>query len=169
MEHSDTNTGIAFGAMPSSMSASPPVTKYASSGDVSIAYRVYGDGPLDLIFVPGLVSHIEFLHELPGYTEWIDSLASFARLIVFDKRGQGLSDRGPGAPSIEERMLDIGAVMDAVGIERVAILGYSEGASISAVFAATYPERTQALILYAGSPAASTRRTTPSCRLPTSG
>lgn len=132
------------------MSASPPVIKYASSGGVSIAYRVYGDGPLDLIFVPGLLSHIEFLHELPGYTEWLDSLASFARLVVFDKRGQGLSDRGPGAPSIEERMLDIGAVMDAVGIERAAILGYSEGASISAVFAATYPVRTQALILYAG-------------------
>ncbi|MFQ5954779.1 MAG: alpha/beta fold hydrolase, partial [Kiloniellales bacterium] len=117
---------------------------------MNIAYRTYGDAPLDLIYVPGLISHIEAFHEIPSYTEFIDALASFARVVTFDKRGQGLSDRVPGAPSVEERMLDIGAVMDAVGSERAALFGLSEGAPISVVFAATFPERTQALILFGG-------------------
>ncbi len=136
--------------MASSVSSSPPVTKYAESDGVNVAYRTYGDGPLDLIYVPGLISHIEAFHEIPTYTEFIDALASFARVVTFDKRGQGLSDRVPGAPSVEERMLDIGAVMDAVGSERAAVFGLSEGAPISVVFAATFPERTQALILLGG-------------------
>ena len=138
--------------MVSSISSSASVTKYAESDGVNIAYRIYGDGPLDLIYVPGLISHIEAFHEIPTYTEFIDALASFARVVTFDKRGQGLSDRVQGAPSVEERMLDIGAVMDAVGSERAAVFGLSEGASISVVFAATFPERTQALILFGGFP-----------------
>lgn len=136
--------------MASSISSSSSVTKYAESDGVNIAYRTYGDAPLDLIYVPGLISHIEAFHEIPTYTEFIDALASFARVVTFDKRGQGLSDRVQGAPSVEERMLDIGAVMDAVGSERAALFGLSEGAPISVVFAATFPERTQALILFGG-------------------
>ncbi|TFH22212.1 MAG: adenylate/guanylate cyclase domain-containing protein [Myxococcales bacterium] len=129
-----------------------PETKYASSGDISIAYQVMGDGPLDLVVVPGFVSHVEFLHELPGYTRWIESMASFARVIRFDKRGGGLSDPVSGAPSLEERIDDVRAVMDAVGSENAALLGWSEGAPLSVLFAATYPQRTSALILLGGFP-----------------
>ena len=136
--------------MSASMTAPPTETRYADSDGVSIAYRVYGDGPIDLVYVPGMISHIEAFHEIPGYSEFIEALTSFARVVTFDKRGQGLSDRIQGAPSVEERMLDVGAVMDAVGSERAAIFGASEGAPISAVFAATYPERTRALILFGG-------------------
>ena len=91
-----------------------PETRYARSGDVSIAYQVMGGGPRDLLFVPGIISHVEFFHELPGYTEFLEGLSAFARLIVFDKRGNGLSDRVAGAPTLEERMDDIRAVMDAL-------------------------------------------------------
>lgn len=133
-----------------SATASSPVTRYAESDGVNVAYRSYGEGPLDLIYVPGLISHIEAFHEIPGYTEFIDALASFARVVTFDKRGQGLSDRVPGAPSVEERMLDIGAVMDAVGSASAAVFGVSEGCAISVVFAATYPRRVRALILFGG-------------------
>ncbi len=104
-----------------------PETRYARSGDISIAYQVMGDGPLDLVVVPGFVSHVEFFHELPGYTHWLQSMASFARVIRFDKRGGGLSDAVSGAPSLEERMDDVRAVMDAVGSEKAALLGWSEG------------------------------------------
>ena len=90
-------------------------TRYAKSGDLSVAYQVIGDGPRDLIFVPGIVSHVEFFHELPGYTEFLKGLASFARVVVLDKRGNGLSDRVMGASSLEDRMDDIRAVMEAVG------------------------------------------------------
>lgn len=125
-----------------------PETKYAKSGDISIAYQVMGDGPIDLVIVPGTVHHVEFLHEIPGYTRFVGSLAAFARVITFDKRGGGLSDPITGAPSLEERMDDVRAVVDAVGSQRIALLGWSEGGSIGALFAATYPERTAGLVLY---------------------
>ena len=130
------------------MSSAPPETRYAKSGDLSIAYQVIGEGPRDLIYVPGIVSHVEFFHELPGYTEFLNGLARFARVIVFDKRGNGLSDRIAGAPSLGERMEDITAVMDAVGSKRAVLFGVSEGGPISLLFAATYPARVEAIVLY---------------------
>jgi alpha/beta hydrolase fold len=123
-----------------------PVTRYALSGDVSIAYQVMGNGPIDLVMVPGLVSHVEFAHEVPGYTAFLRRLSAFARVIIFDKRGQGLSDRISDAPSLEQRMDDVRAVMDAVGSKRAAVMGFSEGCVMSALFAATYPERVLQLI-----------------------
>ncbi len=125
-----------------------PETRYAQSGDLSIAYQVIGNGPRDLIYVPGIVSHVEFFHELPGYTEFLEGLSRFARVIVFDKRGNGLSDRISGAPSVAERMEDITAVMEAVGSDRAVLFGVSEGGPISLLFAATYPERVEAIVLY---------------------
>jgi pimeloyl-ACP methyl ester carboxylesterase/class 3 adenylate cyclase len=122
--------------------------RYAKSGDLSVAYQVIGDGPRDLIFVPGIISHVEFFHQLPGYTDFLQGLASFARVVVLDKRGNGLSDRVTGAASLEERMDDVRAVMDAVGSERAVLFGVSEGGPISLVFAATYPDRVDALVLY---------------------
>jgi len=127
-----------------------PATRYAQSGDVSIAFQVLGDGPIDLVMVPGIVSHLEFMHELPGYTAFLRRLSEFARVISFDKRGQGLSDRVSGAPSLEERMDDVRAVMDAVDSKRAAVLGFSEGCALSALFAATYPERVSNLLLFGG-------------------
>src|SRR3954447_12808531 len=127
-----------------------PATRYAQSGELNIAYQVMGDGPVDLIFVPGLITHLEFLHEIPGYTEFLRLLSRFARVITFDKSGQGLSDRAFGVPSLEQRMDDIRAVLDAVGSARAAVLGCSEGAPIGVMFAATYPERTSHLILFGG-------------------
>jgi pimeloyl-ACP methyl ester carboxylesterase len=127
-----------------------PETRYARSGNVSIAYQVMGDGPIDLIMVPGLLSHVEFFHELPGYTENLRRLAAFARVISFDKRGQGLSDRVAGSPTLDERMDDLDAVMRAVGISRAALFGYSEGAAMSALFSATYPNRVSHLVLFGG-------------------
>ena len=122
--------------------------RYAQSGDLSVAYQVIGDGPRDLIFVPGIVSHVEFFHQLPGYTEFLEGLAAFARVVVLDKRGNGLSDRVMGASSLEERMDDIRAVMDAVGSERATLFGVSEGGPISLLFTATYPSRVEAVVLY---------------------
>jgi class 3 adenylate cyclase len=127
-----------------------PDTRYAKSGDVSIAYQVMGEGPIDLIMVPGLVSHVEFAHETPGYTDFLRRLASFARVISFDKRGQGLSDRIAGHPSLDERMDDLDAVMQATGSSRAALFGFSEGASMSALFSATNPGRVSHLVLYGG-------------------
>jgi len=127
-----------------------PVTRYALSGDVSIAYQVTGDGPVDLVVVPGLISHVEFMHELPGYTAFFRRLSKFARVITFDKRGQGLSDKVSGAPSLEERMDDVRAVMDATDTKRAALMGFSEGCAMSALFAATYPERISHLLLFGG-------------------
>jgi len=124
-----------------------PETRYAQSDDVSIAYQVMGDGPVDLIFVPGYVSHIEHAHELAGFTPFMRRLASFARVVMFDKRGQGLSDRMAGAPSLETRMDDVRAIMDAIGSKRAALVGFSEGGCMSVLFAATYPERVSHLIL----------------------
>jgi class 3 adenylate cyclase/pimeloyl-ACP methyl ester carboxylesterase len=124
-----------------------PETRYARSGEVNIAYQVVGDGPFDLVFVPGSVSHVELVWEIPAWAAFLRRLASFSRLIVFDKRGTGMSDRVAGAPTIETRMDDVRAVMDAAGSKRGALLGLSEGAPMSVVFAATYPERTWALVL----------------------
>src|SRR5262245_21890566 len=125
-----------------------PETQFAKSGDVSIAYQVMGEGPIDIVFVPGIVSNVEGNHEIPGYTEFMRRLARFSRLVTFDKRGQGLSDRVAGAPTLEERSDDVRAVMDAVGTKRVALLGNSEGSMMAAYFAATYPERVSHLILF---------------------
>ncbi|MBI2155204.1 MAG: adenylate/guanylate cyclase domain-containing protein [Candidatus Rokubacteria bacterium] len=125
-----------------------PKTRYAKSGDVHVAYQVVGEGPLDLVFVPGFVSHLEFDWEVPGIARFLQRLASFSRLIRFDKRGTGLSDRPPGVPTLEQRMDDVRTVMDAVGSEKAALLGISEGGPMSLLFAATYPQRTSALILY---------------------
>ena len=125
-------------------------TRYAVSGDVNIAYQTMGDGPVDLILVPGVVSHVEFLHEVAGYTAFLRHLSTFARVVTFDKRGQGLSDRISGAPSLEQRMDDVRAIMDDIGSHRAVLMGISEGAAMSALFAATYPERVSQLILYGG-------------------
>jgi class 3 adenylate cyclase/alpha-beta hydrolase superfamily lysophospholipase len=125
-----------------------PETRYAQSGDVSIAYQVIGTGPLDLLIVPGFISHLEQAWEDPAYSRFLQRLASFSRLILFDKRGTGLSDRISGIPTLEERMDDVRAVMDATGSERAALFGISEGGPMSVLFAATYPERASALILY---------------------
>ena len=125
----------------------PAVTRYAKSGDVHIAYQVTGNGPLDLVFVPGFVSHLEAEWSNPARSRFIERLSSFSRLIRFDKRGTGLSDRVP-IPTLEQRMDDVRAVMDAVGSERAALFGISEGGPMSLLFAATYPERTTALVIY---------------------
>jgi class 3 adenylate cyclase/alpha-beta hydrolase superfamily lysophospholipase len=127
-----------------------PETRYALSGDVNIAYQVMGDRSIDIVLVPGLVSHVEFAHESAGYTDFLRRLSRFARVISFDKRGQGLSDRISGAPSLEQRMDDVRAVMDAVGSQRAVLLGFSEGTAMSALFAATYPERVSHLVLFGG-------------------
>ena len=126
-----------------------PVTKYAKSGGVHIAYQVVGDGPFDLVFVSGWVSHIELYWEIPEVAEFFRRLASFSRLILFDKRGTGMSDRVSSAelPTLEQRMDDVRAVMDAVGSERAVLMGLSEGGPMNILFAATYPDRTRALIL----------------------
>ena len=125
-----------------------PKTQYAQSDDVSIAYQVVGSGPLDLLIVPGFISHLEQAWEDPAYSRFLQRLASFSRLIQFDKRGTGLSDRITEIPTLEQRMDDVRAVMDATGSERAALFGISEGGSMSVLFAATYPERTSALVLY---------------------
>src|SRR5689334_10477991 len=125
-----------------------PSTRYARSGDLTIAYQVVGEGPLDLVWVPGLAGHLELEWEDPRAVRLFRRLAAFSRFIRFDKRGMGLSERVIGAPTLEERMEDVRIVMDAVGSERAALLGLSEGGPMSIMFAATYPQRTLALILY---------------------
>ena len=126
-----------------------PETRYARSGDVNIAYQVTGDGPLDLVLVPGFVSHLDIDWEEPRYAQMLRRLSSFSRLIRFDKRGTGLSDRATGLPDLETRMDDVRAVMDAAGSERAALYGYSEGGPMCCLFAATYPQRVSALVIYA--------------------
>ena len=127
-----------------------PTTRYARSGSVSIAYQVVGDGPRDLVFVGGWVSHLESGWDEPLLARFRRRLASFSRLILFDKRGTGMSDRVPDAnlPTLEQRMDDVRAVMDAAGSERAALFGQSEGASMAILFAATYPERTTAVVTF---------------------
>ena len=123
-------------------------TKYAKSGDVHIAYQVVGDAGPDLVLVPGWVSHVEYAWEEPSYARFLTRLASFSRLIMLDRRGTGLSDRLVDLPSLEQRMDDVRAVMDAAGSERATLFGISEGGPMCVLFAATYPERTSGLILY---------------------
>jgi DNA-binding SARP family transcriptional activator/pimeloyl-ACP methyl ester carboxylesterase/tetratricopeptide (TPR) repeat protein len=125
----------------------PPV-RYTRSGALNVAYQVTGDGPIDLVLISGFVSHLEKDWEEPRHARFLDRLGSMARLIRFDKRGTGLSDRPPGVPDLESRMDDVRAVMDAVGSERAVLFGYSEGAPMAILFAATYPERVRALVLY---------------------
>jgi pimeloyl-ACP methyl ester carboxylesterase len=124
-----------------------PETRYAHSGDVNIAYQVVGEGPRDLVVVPGWVSNIDLFWDEPHVARFLERLASFSRLILFDKRGTGLSDRVADMPSLETRMDDVRAVMDAASSEQAALFGYSEGGPMCALFAATYPARTTALIM----------------------
>lgn len=124
-----------------------PETRYARSGDVRIAYQVVGDGPPDLVFVPGFVSNIELFWDIPAWARFFSRLSAFSRLIMFDKRGTGLSDRDVGIATLEERMDDVRAVMDAVESERAALFGFSEGGAMSVLFAATYPRRVQSVVL----------------------
>jgi len=161
VESDDTTVGAALRGRPSDQPAvievspitpslpRPPQTMYARSGDVNIAYQVIGDAPLDLVFVMGWVSHLEYFWREPSFARFLLRLASFSRLILFDKRGTGLSDRVPinQLPTLEQRMDDVRAVMDAVGSERAALCGVSEGGPMCSLFAATYPEKTLALVM----------------------
>lgn len=121
--------------------------RFARSGDIDVAYRVVGEGPIDLVYAQGSSTHLEVDWELPAFRHYCERLAEFSRLILFDKRGMGMSDRVPGATTLEERMDDIQAVMDAAGSERAAVMGESEGGPLAMLFAAAHPERTVALIL----------------------
>jgi class 3 adenylate cyclase len=125
-----------------------PATRYTRSDDVTIAYQVHGEGPVDLVFVSGFVFHVELIWDYPPVARMFRRLASFARLIVFDKRGQGLSDRPSRPPTLEESMADVEAVMQAAASERAVLFGVSEGGPMSAMFAATHPDRVVSLVLY---------------------
>src|SRR5262245_11338520 len=125
---------------------SRPRTHYAKSGTVNIAYQVFGSGAIDLLYVPGWVSHVEYAWEEPTYARFLERLGSFARVMMFDKRGSGLSDRDVGYPTLEQRIDDMRAVMAAIDSERVAVFGVSEGGNACVLFAATYPAQTRALI-----------------------
>ncbi len=128
-----------------------PTTRYTRSGDANIAYQVVGDGPFDLIWVPGWISNVEVSWEIPEYARFLERLASFSRLILFDKRGTGLSDGVSidHLPGLEQRMDDVRAVLQAAGSSNAAVFGASEGGNLSILFAATYPERVRALVLAA--------------------
>jgi pimeloyl-ACP methyl ester carboxylesterase len=125
-----------------------PITRYTRAGDVSIAYQVVGDGPIDLVFFPGWFSHMDLQWTSRPIASFLRRLASFSRLILFDKRGVGLSDPVVSAPTLDERMDDVRAVMDAAGSDAASIFGLSEGGTMSAMFAAAHPERVRALVLY---------------------
>ena len=127
----------------------PPKTHYAMSDDVHIAYQVYGEGSKDLILVPGFISQIEHYWDDPSFARWLNRLGSFARVVLFDKRGTGLSDR-VAVPDMDKRMDDIRAVMDAVGLEKASVMGISEGGSLATLFAAYHPQRCENLIVYGG-------------------
>lgn len=137
------------GAEPKALKHSVPETRYVQNGDVNIAYQVVGDGPIDIVFVMGWISHLEYFWKHHLFASFLDRLASFSRLILFDKRGTGLSDRVPNdqLPTLEQRMEDVHAVMNAVGSERAVLIGVSEGGPMCSLFAATYPERTSALVM----------------------
>ena len=126
-----------------------PETRFAKSGELTIAYQVVGEGPVDLVYVPGFMSHVELNWEYAFYSAFLDQLADFCRLVILDKRGTGLSDRSLGLGTLEDRMDDLRAVMDSVGLERAALMGVSEGGALSELFSATYPERVTALVLWA--------------------
>jgi len=140
--------------MGASIEFEPPTTQYAKVGDLHIAFQVVGDGPLDLVFVPGWVSNVELGWEEPRQASFLRGLASFARLILFDKRGTGLSDPVPidRPPTLEDRMADVNAVMDAANVDRAALFGFSEGGAMSALFGATYPDRISSLVLWGATP-----------------
>jgi pimeloyl-ACP methyl ester carboxylesterase len=125
-----------------------PAIHYAKSGDVHVAYQVFGSGQIDLVFVPGWISHLDVWWDSPVTAGWFERLARFSRVILFDKRGTGLSDRIGSLPGMDQRMDDIRAVMDAAGSKRAAVLGVSEGGSLAALFAASHPNQCQALVLY---------------------
>lgn len=127
-----------------------PETHYVQNGDVNLAYQVVGDGPVDIVFVMGWISHLEYFWKHHLFASFLERLASFSRLILFDKRGTGLSDRVPNdrLPTLEQRMEDVHAVMDAVGSERAVLVGVSEGGPMCALFAATYPERTSGVVMF---------------------
>ena len=129
-----------------------PETRYAKSGEYHIAYQVVGSGPIDLVFIPGFISNVELYWEHPNLAHFLARLGSFSRVIIFDKRGTGLSDRLGTIPTLEQRMDDVRAVMDAAESERAALFGLSEGGAMSMLFAATYPERCRALVLYGAFP-----------------
>src|SRR5664279_3159235 len=126
----------------------PHQTRYVRSGDVHIAYQIVGDGPRDLVYVPTWISQFEHLWEEPRIARYFERLASFSRLILFDRRGLGMSDPVLSAPTLEEQMDDVRAVMDAAGSERAAVYAQLEAGAMAALFAATHPERTSALVLY---------------------
>jgi class 3 adenylate cyclase len=143
------------GTLPKLVTLSPsmaPETKYVRSGEVHIAYQVVGDGPRDLVYVPTWISQVEHYWEEPAIARYFSRLASFSRLIMFDRRGSGLSDPVASAPTLEEQMDDVVAVMDAAGSEEAAVYAQLEGGAMATLFAATHPERTTALILYEGMP-----------------
>ncbi|TMJ33798.1 MAG: alpha/beta hydrolase, partial [Alphaproteobacteria bacterium] len=125
-----------------------PEIRYAKSGDVHIAYQVFGNGPQNLVIIPGFISHVEHVWDSPDQAAWFNHLAARTRVVMFDKRGTGLSDRLGQLPNLDQRMDDARAVMDAAGVERAAVMGVSEGGSLGALFAASHPERCSALILY---------------------
>jgi pimeloyl-ACP methyl ester carboxylesterase len=125
-----------------------PTTRYALNGDVHIAFQVIGDGPVDLVVAPGFVSHCDLNWTVPAYVDFVQRLATFARVILFDKRGTGLSDASSDLDSFDTRMNDIGVVMDAVGSERASLFGYSEGGPLALLYAATHPNRVESLILF---------------------
>jgi pimeloyl-ACP methyl ester carboxylesterase len=125
-----------------------PETQYAQSGELSIAYQTIGDGPIDLLFVPGFVSNIELMWDLPTAVRQLERLSSIGRLIVFDKRGTGCSDRSLGTGSAEDRMDDLRAVADAAGVESAHVIGLSEGGPLAVLFATTFPERVRSLVLW---------------------
>ena len=125
-----------------------PETRYARSGDLHIAYQVFGAGSVDLVIVPGFISNVEETWDNPSAARWLDRVSRFARVIAFDKRGTGLSDRVEAVPSLDERMDDARAVMDAAHSERAVLLGISEGGSLATLFAASHPDRCTSLILY---------------------
>ena len=134
--------------LPSPSAFRAPETQYALSGDLRIAYQVLGEAPIDLVHAPGWVSHLEYGWEEPSLAHFNRELAAFSRLLLFDKRGTGLSDRAAGLPDIQQRMEDVRAVMDAAGSHRAVIFGWSESASMAIAFAATYPMRSIALVLF---------------------
>lgn len=130
------------------LKAGPVETRYARNGDIRIAYQIIGEGELDLLLVPGLVSHLGLIWEEPEHARFCERLAQFSRLIMFDKRGTGLSDRKSGIGTIEERLGDVRAVMDAAGLRRPVMFGFSEGGKTALLFAAAYPRSVRALALY---------------------
>jgi class 3 adenylate cyclase len=145
-QHPLANQQLPSNAMP--FPADSRVTRYAQIGELSIAYQVVGNGPLDVVHIPSWISNVEGNWDEPGYARFLNRLASFSRLILFDKRGTGLSDRVGETPTLEQRIDDVRAVMSAVGSKQAALFGSTEGSAMCALFAATYPEQTRALVMY---------------------